>query len=261
MPRYPACSSAPLYGNPIQTYFTYPAVDETTGLTIELPTSEPTEAQVSYTIAAGHLPTLTGAQIAYELAPQVWAYGRNTSGGAATISYRMSLNSTSVATATSSSITNAFYWSFSSRRGWGSAMPVVGDVLNIKLWASATGVYLNAKAMAICVTRPLLPNLGLALVNNMTVESAGAGAPSFGMPSSNEGFFSVYRLATTAELSYSSASVPVVLFSGNTSYGIMRNNYGDDYSSASLVSGESFTIIYYQQRLLSLSLLPLNIKL
>ena len=75
MPRFPAYSSVPVISPMKQASLSWPAIDEATGLGLTLPTSEPADPQVSYTIAAGHLPTITGDFPPFRLAPVLMVGG------------------------------------------------------------------------------------------------------------------------------------------------------------------------------------------
>lgn len=146
MPKTPACTGAPAYGAPVQVSFTYPALDETTGLTTALPTSEPGSAQISYTAGATHLPT-TNIGVSYSVTPFLWVGCQNTSGTTRTISYRLEKNGTSILTGTTGNIANNSYGNFSFTAGALSATaPAVGDAFTVKLWASGAGVTLQQHA-------------------------------------------------------------------------------------------------------------------
>lgn len=243
MPRFPGCTGSPALGPPCQLVFSWPAVSETTGLTEAIPTSEPATAQISYTIEASHLPTITGIGMGlYRLSPSMWCQVRNTSGAARTVSWRWELNGTSISTG-STSVSNNYYGMLSCT-DHGTTLPMVGDVLTIKLWcATGIGVTLQSHTMAMNITRPWhsmgfggwSPNYALCQVTMGNV----AGRPSYG--SSSVMAETPYSYLGGALLRNTTGSFTCIIrvdYSGNN-YGLYIPHYGDNTYSTNYMSQAS----------------------
>jgi len=100
----------------------------------ELPTSEPSTPQISYTFSDSHLqvePPLRSCRIV----AVVWGAGKNTSGGSTTIHCKWLKNGSEVYSKYIS-VSNNYYYTV----GYSYASPNDGDVLELKLWADASGV-------------------------------------------------------------------------------------------------------------------------
>ena len=246
MPNFPSCSGAPTMGPPCQLAFTWPAVSETTGLTEAIPTSEPATAQISYTIASEHLPTIAGIGMGlYRLSPGMWCLVRNTSGSNRTVSWRWELNGTSVSTG-STTLSNNYYGNLSCV-DHGTTFPVVGDVLTIKLWcATGSGVALHSHAMAMNITRPWhsmgFPGLGVNYALCVATMNNDAGRPSHGASGATTDHYSFGIGAQLWKGATLNGIIPVV-YSGNN-YGLYIPHYGDNiyasnymYTSSSTING------------------------
>ena len=185
MPRSSACSGAPANGVPIQVGISYPAVSETTGLSIHLPTFKPATAQISYTIDETNMPTITGFPIDYVPYPFLWLYVQNTSGANRTFSYQIELNGTSIGTGTSSTVPNNAYGVLNCLN-WGSGnTPAQGDTISVKLWASGVSVYIQAHTMCISASKIGRGSEGYAILNPLTREATNIAVPSYGTPNVN----------------------------------------------------------------------------
>ena len=273
MPKTPACTGAPAYGSPMQLSFTYPAADETTGLSVELPTSEPATAQVSYTIASGHLPTITGGNISYRMMPFTFIRGQNTSGSTRSISYRLEQNGTSIQTGTApASVLNNYYWYLSLFNPMTSSFPAVGDVITVKLWASGAGVYLNNKGFLIAPyrvgwgsRRPVLL-AGYAGAGAIVTEGSYF-APSWGTGAKwLQEYLINYVSNTNTCYMYPETGIDApYLTAFHPDYGIGRVYAGDagiangTVGSGSVASGNNSTPAF--RRITRLTYLPLNIKI
>lgn len=161
----------------LQSYtITYPSPDETLlGTPVALPTSEPADPQISYTIAVGHLPTVSPAGLEYTLTAILYAAGKNTDAASQTVYYRILRNGASVATGSASVAANYYYtWNHYSFYN-----VVSGDVLACKLWASSANVNWDYKALRVHVTR-----IGPQAVplSDFTLTSAAAPALALGTP-------------------------------------------------------------------------------
>lgn len=126
--------------------------NETTGSQVDLPNSEPGTSQVIYTVASGDLPTISSAPFSVGYYPAIYVGGRNYSGGAVTVNYRVLLNGASQTTGNISVPTATSYWTLNA--GHFGTVPIVeGDVLEVRLWASAaTSVYWDYKCLVVLPT-------------------------------------------------------------------------------------------------------------
>ena len=228
MPRFPACSGAPAVSPIKQATLSWPAMDEATGLGLTLPTSEPADPQVSYIIATGHLPTITGDFPPFRLAPVLMVGGVNTSGSSRAVSYRVLLNGTSITTGTISAFNNNIKYTLSAVSwGDGGAPPAVGDTVAFKVWASGSGVSLNVKALHMNLTQLgrglsrrilCIPVLGSAVAYSLT-----ATPPSWATASSADNVWS--KPEGTNHFTQTQPQTQVVLVRSN--FGIGRQAYGD----------------------------------
>ena len=274
MPKSPACTGAPAYGTPMQVKFTYPTMRETSGLTDALPTSEPASAQIAYTIGNDDLPTLT-TPIPHWISPTIFAQGQNTSGAARTLSYRLEVNGTSVATG-SSSISTSVYWGLSAFNWWNAgALPVSGDVLTVKLWVDGSGCSLNAHALKVTPTRPLIgtkkPILwyGYGGTNACTLE-ASAPQPSWmtATPTTWTAYYTVVGgtgLANSYIMCSNAGNKPPYIYYPNATYGLFYTQYGDQQGTGQVLIRVAATAAALQfcteTRVTLLTYLPLNIKI
>ena len=268
MPKSPACTGAPAYGSPMQVGITWPAVRETTGLSDALPTSEPASAQITYTVAASDLPTLTAA-IPYRYIPFLYAYGQVTGGTDRSISYRIELNGTSIATGNLGSVANNYYYCVYGWN-WGANYVAVGDVLTLKLWASGAGAALTAHALIGHMNRPLYGKKQVVVwgayggANAFVLETT-AGAPSFGNPYVEEGAYFSYPTDSTATTNnYSilipTAGVPNAIMT-RIDYGLYTMLYPDRFAGFYIAANAASARPTVIKRPILLTYLPLNIKI
>ena len=275
MPKSPACTGAPAYGTPMQVAITYPDIRETSSLTTELPTSEPETAQVSYTIGANDLPMLT-TPISYWISPNVFAQGQNTSGAARTLSYRLEVNGTSVATGSSNNGTNA-YWSLTAYNWWNAGvLPVLGDVLTVKLWVNGAGCTINAHALKITPTRPLIgtkkPILwyGYGAANACTLEASAPKPTWMTATPTTWTYYYVVTASTGTTNAYitcgnGAANQPPYIYYPHPTYGLFYTQYGDQQGTGTVyvsAAASAATLPFRTEtRVALLTYLPLNIKI
>lgn len=141
---------------------TYPAPRETLlGVPLELPTSEPLAPQVSFTVEAGDLPTLTGINAAgVTLSAFLIVGGQNLIQTGQNIYFEAFLNGVSFATPTGTSFSSLYTMQFSLKG------VVLGDVLDVYLWTdNPAEVALDYYALALCVTQPRVAAAGTVLLN------------------------------------------------------------------------------------------------
>jgi hypothetical protein len=150
MARSPNCTGAPLFKGRVDVSISYPDPDETLLETpVALPTSEPAEAQISYTLASGHMPVWSPYELEHVKTAFMYVGGINTTGATVTVYYRVLKNGVSIATGSGSVATGNYYtWSH-----YRFLDVVAGDMLSCKLWASSADVKWDYKAVLVWPTR------------------------------------------------------------------------------------------------------------
>lgn len=229
---------------------TYPAPDETLLETPEaLPTSEPETPQIEFTIAAAHLPNIGGASAVWT--PILYAMGQNGSASSRTLSYRLMKNDASVSTG-SISVSAGRYWTVSCFNYYGS---VVGDVIQLRLWASGETVDWRYKALAVFPTRLSLPTPVIYRPQYTTARKPVLTLDSPGRFSTANEIY-IYN---NGGMYYSSLAETTVVFGAlgeDDTYGFFRVRNGDvsqnDYATTSTISHPSYycnnvptQIVYY----------------
>jgi hypothetical protein len=204
---------------------TYATPQETLlGTPETLPTSEPADPQISYTVQASDLPTFSFTPILKTFIGHVYGAGKFVTAG--TLSWRMLKNGVSVATGTASVSANYYYTVNSNFLG-----VVAGDVLALKLWSSVSDSNWDYKALFVDVTRvkPIKERL-LYLCNfaSMTVMVLTLGSPSIDASYSIRACHCDDYLATF----FSAAKLYESLYAKDT-YGIFRLDRGDYTASNS----------------------------
>ena len=179
MARSPNCTGAPTYQGRVDVSISYPDPDETLLETpIDLPTSEPAEAQISYTLASGHMPVWSPYELEHILVANAYAGGKNTAGSATTLYYRVRHNGTDIVTG-SGSISAGNFWTLSVGRY--IADLVLGDTIAISLWAGASGMNWDYKACVVKVSA-ISPDVSMAsltiVLPNKARPTLTAGNPS-----------------------------------------------------------------------------------
>lgn len=140
----------PLMYSPRTDSLTYPAVQETYDVVgTALPVSEPTESQIVYTIQESDLPVSTDKTATMKFTALLYGGGKNNGASVATVSYRILKNGISVTIGNASVAANNYY-TISCYQLYDVK---AGDVVEIRLWATATTVDYKYKAMGVVVTR------------------------------------------------------------------------------------------------------------
>lgn len=267
MPKYPSCTGSPAYGTPMQVSFTYPALDETTGLSTELPTSEPASAQISYTAGASHLPT-TNIPISYLVNFFLWITCRNLSGSTRTISLRLEKNGTSIYTTTSSNVANNGYGACSLYAGGlSTTAPVVGDTFTVKLWSSGSGVQLQQHAFMLspcAIMRGGIPCLCMLAGYNATpiVRESTAVRPTGGIASAYGYHYYTVGTGTSSWISGDANTEGTCGLSvgyAHPTNGIFNTDYS--FASASSYFATAALLFRTEKRVTVLNCLPLRIKI
>jgi len=148
--------------------FTYPDIQETQITPETLPTSEPTDPQISYTVGQSDL-----VQLSFNVFQRIEVAILNASGQfitAGTLNYRMVKNGSSVKTGSFAVSANYYY-----RLGCYFYNVAAGDVLGIKLWSSVADSNWDMKTFWMNVTRVIPFNKPRCLYNVGIAASVGSG--------------------------------------------------------------------------------------
>lgn len=167
MARSPNCTGAPTYRGRVDVTITYPDPDETLLETpVALPTSEPAEAQISYTLASGHMPVWSPYELEHVKVATLCASGRNSSSSTKSVYYRLLRNGVSTNTG-SSGIAAGCYYTFTAVCFLDIA---AGDVLSCKLWTeNGTYDYTATWVTATRIGPADIPVHGIVVVANKTL--------------------------------------------------------------------------------------------
>ena len=129
---------------------TYPAAQETYDAAgSALPTAEPAVSQIVYTIQESDLPVSTDKAAAMKFTALLYGGGKNNGASSATGYYRILKNGVSVTTGSSPVAANNYY-TISCYQLYDVK---VGDVVEIRLWASAATMDHRYKAMSVAISR------------------------------------------------------------------------------------------------------------
>ena len=144
MARSPNCTGAPWFKGRVNVSITYPDPDceKFDDNPLALPSSEPADAQVSYTVASKHMPVWS-CELNHVKTAILHAAGKNNNASSAKVYYRVLKNGANVATGSGNSIPAGYLYSGSFPCFFDVQL---GDVLSCKLWAEGfdlrrTGVY------------------------------------------------------------------------------------------------------------------------
>jgi hypothetical protein len=203
---------------------TYQAAQETLlGTPETLPTTEPATPQISYTVAAGDLPTFN--LLPYQKKHIAILIGAGKAVTAATISYRMKKNGGSVESGSSSVPANYFY-----TRACFFYDVAVGDVLELALWSNQTDSNWDYTAFHIQASRLILLNKPRMLAPCNFAAVSGFPILTLGNPATSSLGMKVYHIDKQFATDLSIATVFDFMYPKNT-YGLFRLNNGD-YNSA-----------------------------
>jgi hypothetical protein len=206
--------------------FTYPNVQETQITPETLPTSEPTDPQISYTVGQSDL-----VQLSFNVFQRIEVAILNASGQfitAGTLNYRMVKNGSSVKTGSFAVSANYYY-----RLGCYFYNVAVGDVLGIKLWSSVADSNWDMKTFWMDVTRITPLNKPRCLYNVEVAAAvqrfsgAGGGTLNYYL---HDNFYYAISTAFTIPLWYPAAT-----------YGMFRVSRGDNIYPNSIESGTGAT--------------------
>lgn len=225
--------------------------------TIVLPNAEGTTNQVSFTVQDTDLPTLTPSPVSMKYLACVIASGKCTT--AATVSYRVIKNGTSITTSSGTGVANQ-YWAHSHFR-WFDV--VVGDTLEVRVWSNQTDTNLDYACLMIYPATIVLSKLNTILSNlTYTVGTTtnfpnptGAGLRSVAVASNANTNFCVAPNVTstgngTGCLGILTTSGTPYIFPAmiSNSFGILRASTGGDGGSTATNSANNATTINIQKQ-------------
>ena len=150
MARSPNCTGAPTYRGRVDVSISYPRPDEVLLETpVELPTSEPAEAQGRFVVSEQHVPSMTPFTLDHGLVALICVAGRNQSGGYRRLYYRALKNGVSVATGSTGSNIAPSQW-YTACYMYGDIQ--VGDVLELAIWGGTSMVW-DYESLEVYLTR------------------------------------------------------------------------------------------------------------
>lgn len=218
-----------------ETTFIYPPMQETPGLNIVLPTTEPATPQISYTVQESDLVTFEGNMpLSYDIIPILYVNGK-IGAATATLNYRLLLNGATIIQSTNTNQTANNFFTYTAGR---YMVVKVGDVISMSLWANQPDVVVNYHSFTTIVTR-----LQLAPMNTILKEvKFGVGAA---MPNTTQHPTPLFTASTQSYISLPSdngisainviinATQSVIMYAmmQHPTYKIGRANYGDTSSS------------------------------
>lgn len=259
MARSPNCTGAPLFKGRVDVSISYPDPDETLLETpVALPTSEPAEAQISYTLGSQHMPVWSPFELPHSKLAMLYAGGANTTGSGITLNYRLSKNGESLATGGQSASANQ-QWTMNIIPGMLIGV-AVGDVLRFKMWGGSAGLTWDYRALAVVPTRV---------------------GPE-GMAVADVAFSTDFRPVLTKGNPYSSAMNPLIMFTEDCSlspltppmertaarilvpgstYRLCRVHYGEANSTIQMVRHATYKPYYFRHKVpVRISYTPLNLR-
>lgn len=252
MARSPNCTGAPLYKGRVDVSISYPDPDIVTLDTPEaLPTSEPATAQVSMTVGSQHLATWSPFELEHINCAILYAAGKNTSGSAVTVYYRVEKNGQSIATGSGSVPADNFYtWNH-----YRFPDVAAGDVLTCKLWAGASGLDWRKKALAVWPSRIGPKKQPVAGLVFYTIADR-----VIGYSHSPYNMFMCLE-APLSDLITIKSNALVPLICSHSAYGLAYYNVGDNTKSSLLTASSTYDLYTMSNRTLSrLSYTPLNLR-
>lgn len=195
------------------------------GSPIILPTTEPTTSQVSWTIQQSDLPTITpsvsmGNAVNLIVAGKVGA-------SASTVNYRILKNGVSVSTGSASSVSANYYWCHNHFR---VNNVQVGDVLEVKSWASTSDCGLDFYALVLWPIQPELYNRSKSpiLKDVSFTVTGGASLVSSGLSIYSTAGMYIWPTTSTYAGIYTSSNVTYPTMIPFQNYYIYSLNYGEN---------------------------------
>jgi len=202
------------YKPAVENYFTAVAV----------PTTEPTTSQIKYTVDAADLPTLNMGVESKIIVALIYAAGYNNTGSTITLYWRILKNGTSIRTG-SNGVGAEYSWTLNAY----FTNVAVGDVLELRFWASASGLYYEYNARQLQFSQiKLLSKYPLAMF-----QIIGDLQPKL-TSGVNPYPYNQYMRATHASGAYLDCGAGTTIldwWKQHGTYGLFRVGYGDYYKS------------------------------
>ena len=207
-----------------------------------LPTSSPTNPQISYTLQASDFPTISGInQEAVKFSAIVYGAVRT-----ATVYADLIKNSVSQLTS-SGTLTGLQYCTIN-----GAVFPDVkiGDILACKLWGSSSALTLNWRGLYLYPTNIDLGPKEKAIIDLKIGTSTAYPAFALGNPSASEiANLTIYNGNKTMAGGESSIIVPITR--QNDTYNLFRVAYGDYNSTINFTASGTYYPYYKRNRTVS----------
>jgi hypothetical protein len=144
---------------------------------------------------------------------------------AATPSYRVLKNGTSIIQTSGASVTASNYWSHTH---WRTFDVQIGDVLEVRYWSNTTDANLDFYGLIVYPSQPVIskPN---EILKDVTFSNCTNTLPAFSttFSTSNSGFFRINFSSTTSATYDSGGNITIPSMIPLSPYGMFRNSLGD----------------------------------
>jgi hypothetical protein len=240
----------------VDVSITYPDPDETPLETpVALPTSEPASPQVSFTLATKHFPVWSPYELPHSKLAMLYAGGAyDKSNGNMHIYCRVLKNGQSLYTGSSNVSTTYSAWTVSVVHDALVGI-AVDDIVQLKLWGQYSGLTLDYRALACCVTRveSSTPAISDIKVATQTCPLLQLGTPAV--------YSNGKLLLANDDVVYPTNTTVLdakLLVSG--SKGLCRLQYGDNTSYVINVSRNNRPSYYCNEAPTRIAYTPLNLR-
>jgi hypothetical protein len=212
-----------------------------------LPTSEPTDPQISYTVLESDLPTLSLKPFSKVWLARVLGGGQNQSGASATVYWRMLKNGQSVATS-SESVSNNYYYVVTA----GFFNVQVGDVLALKIWSNQNNVILSRHGLAVHVSRIYLfskivlnKDVKIVTTNSASAQPFQYFGQTLGAAYGNTAIYN--GISQISYIAYNAYTLNIPFFAIVSPIGFIQTGLGDYtiQNSAKIATSTTATNTYY----------------
>lgn len=225
--------------------FTHPsAIEELLGTPVSLPTTEPGTNQKEWTLTSGMFPTQSAQMAGIGYCITVWAGGKNTGASAGTVTIRLLKNGVSLGSGVTSSITAGYFWTATVRFWTPDIGAAAGDVVGLRMWASATTMNYDYNAIQVYFSRHLPEPANVPLWKTAISVTAWP-TLTLGTPSVASTLGPTIYNAPNQTVVDMGVNTTFRLLSGDAGY-IAKNSMSDVYTS--LVSNASTTYRPYYRR-------------
>lgn len=221
---------------------------------VAVPTSEPETSQIIYTLASTDFHTFSFNPYSKLFSAFIAGAGRNTDASSRTLYWRVLKNGASVATGNVSVSTNRYY----TISYYNLPNVVVGDVIELRLWASGANVDYRWQGLAMFCSQVKTSSLK-NIIQKVAIAASVFPVFTQGTPAVN---------ATQALQVYNGDTPNLITGNANldcsahdSTYGLFRVNYGDvtqSYSQLTAISSYPYYVQNYAPT--SISFAPTLIK-